>query len=156
MINLQPLRAIITSIYGLNIFLQKCIFIHQSIVVCGMRYKEIKKLASKLRNNPTKSEVLLWQYLRNRNLKGRKFLRQHPIIHDFYKNELFFYIPDFYCASEKLAIELDGKIHLKYKERDAFRDEVLNSRGIRVLRIRNDELTDIQKVLHKITLNFHD
>jgi len=36
------------------------------------------KLQRKLRNAPTDAEHRLWQYLRNRQLEGCKFRRQHP------------------------------------------------------------------------------
>lgn len=116
-----------------------------------MKYSEIKEIATKLRNNPTKEEKLLWPYLRNRNLMGKKFLRQHPIIHQTVWNEHFFYIPDFYCSELKFAIELDGGIHLKRIEGDKHRDEVLNSLGIEVLRVKNEELDDVNVVLEKIS-----
>ena len=43
-------------------------------------------------------------YLKKEKLNGRKFRRKHSI---------GYYIVDFYCSSEKLIIELYGKIHLK-------------------------------------------
>jgi len=39
----------------------------------------IIQVARKLRRNQTKSERLIWQKVRNRKLKGKKFIRQHPI-----------------------------------------------------------------------------
>ncbi len=117
-----------------------------------MKYSEIKAIATKLRNNPTESEELLWQYLRNRKLMEKKFLRQHPIIHQTVWNEHFFYIPDFYCSELKLAVELDGGIHLKRKEDDKHRDEVLNTLGVKVLRIKNEELENMDEVLGRISI----
>jgi very-short-patch-repair endonuclease len=121
-----------------------------------MKWSEIKEIAARLRNNQTPSEILLWKEIRNKKLKGRKFLRQHPIIYDADRdnNEFFFYIPDFYCASEKLIIELDGKVHDFQKERDYRRDEILIANNLRVLRIKNEELGYIQHVLQKIILEF--
>jgi len=119
-----------------------------------MRYHRIKKIARKLRNNPTPAESLLWSYLSNRKLEGRKFLRQHPIIYDSVNNEHFFYIPDFYCRSEMLIIELDGPIHESQKERDNKRDLILQNRNLKVLRIRNEELVNIESVLMKIKNEF--
>lgn len=115
-----------------------------------MNYNDIKDKARALRNNPTESEKLLWKYLRNKQLKNRKFLRQHPIIHEIAKQKLFYYIPDFYCSAEQLAIELDGKIHEFRKEKDKRKDEILNAKGIYVLRIKNSELENITAVLDKI------
>ena len=52
------------------------------------------------------------------------------------------YIVDFYCASSKLVIELDGSQHYKDKNRenDCVRDAYLNKLGIKVLRYSNLEL----------------
>ena len=115
-----------------------------------MNYREIKELARKLRNNPTTEESALWEFLRNKKLEGRKFLRQHPIIFEEKNSDCCFFIPDFYCYSENIAIELDGKIHLKRKWEDKRRDEILNSKGIQVLRIKNEEMNNIALVLKKI------
>jgi very-short-patch-repair endonuclease len=115
-----------------------------------MKYSEIKETASKLRRNPTKEEELLWRYLRKHKLKGYKFLRQHPIIYESTKDEYFYFIPDFYCSKLKLAIELDGAIHKKTIAHDKKRDEILISLGIKILRLRNEELTNVEKVLNKI------
>ena len=115
-----------------------------------MRYDKIKELKQKLRNTPTPSEEKLWRHIRKRQLSGRKFLRQYAIVYDSHHSEYFFYIPDFYCHEEKLAIELDGKIHEFTKARDVNRDEILNGEGITVLRIKNEELEDIDNVLDRI------
>ena len=121
-----------------------------------MKWPEIKEIATKLRNNPTQSEEELWQVIRNKQLMGRKFLRQHPIIYDSDRNnnEFFFFIPDFYCASENLIIELDGRIHDSQKEKDYQRDMILAANNLRVLRIANDELSEIEKVKIKIVSMF--
>ncbi len=50
-----------------------------------MNRKQIIELARELRKNQTPEEKLLWQFLRNRKLKGVKFLRQHPIAYQNYK-----------------------------------------------------------------------
>jgi very-short-patch-repair endonuclease len=115
-----------------------------------MKYYEIKEIARKLRLNPTPAEKLLWSYISDRKLEGRKFLRQHPIIYESYRNNHFFFIPDFYCRGEMLIIELDGQIHLKQRDRDRRRDMILKSMNLRVLRIQNEELQDIDLVLEKI------
>jgi len=114
-----------------------------------MKYQEIKITATRLRNNPTSAEKLLWNELRRRNLKY-KFLRQHPIIYDSANNEHFFYIPDFYCDKKKMVIEVDGKVHDYHKEYDKHREEILKGMGLHILRIKNEELKDIKKVIEKI------
>jgi very-short-patch-repair endonuclease len=93
---------------------------------------ELKEKRKLLRNNLTPAEATLWKLLQKNQL-GKKFRRQHSVGP---------YILDFYCPSEKLAIELDGKDH--YKEsgyiRDAKRTEYLEQFGIRVIRFENDEV----------------
>lgn len=93
-------------------------------------------------------------HIRNRQLRGRKFLRQHAIIHDSFQDEFFFFVPDFYCIAEKLAIELDGKIHEFTKAKDANRDAILSDKDIKVIRIKNEELADLSTVLDKIIASF--
>jgi len=48
-------------------------------------------------------------------------------------------------------IELDGKIHLKRKGADNIKDDNLVSKGFKVIRIKNEELKDIEGVLEKIS-----
>jgi very-short-patch-repair endonuclease len=119
-----------------------------------MKYYEIKMIARRLRNNPTPSEKTLWAFLKNKQLQGRKFLRQHPIIYESKENEHFCYIPDFYCKKEMLIIELDGPIHNNQKEEDRRRDLVLQSRNLKIIRLKNEELIDIDTVLDKIVNEF--
>lgn len=61
------------------------------------------ELCRDFRKNPTKAEACLWEILRSKQLEGYKFRRQHPM-----KG----YILDFYCPELKLAIEVDGQIHM--------------------------------------------
>jgi len=119
-----------------------------------MTYSEIKELTRQLRSNPTREEKILWRYVRRKQLDGRKFLRQHPVIYESVGKEHFFYMPDFYCEKEKLAVELDGKVHFYTRERDAKRDKILESLGIQVLRIKNEELHNIENVLYRIRNSF--
>ena len=119
-----------------------------------MKYHEIKEIKRKLRTNTTPSEKLLWKHIRNRQLRGRKFLRQHAIIYDTHQDEYFFFVPDFYCIAEKLAIELDGKVHDFRKGKDANRDAILEDQDIRVIRIKNKELVNPTAVLDKIISSF--
>lgn len=119
-----------------------------------MKYHKIKEIKRKLRNNTTPSEELLWKHIRNRKLRGRKFLRQHAIVYDSREDEHFFFVPDFYCEAEQLAIELDGKVHDFSKKKDAKRDAILSEKGIKVIRIKNEELIDLLGLLEKITSSF--
>jgi len=105
--------------------------------------------ARELRQRTTEAEQKLWALLRNRQLKGKKFRRQHAIAD---------YIVDFYCNESKLAIELDGNLHTETeaKEYDNSRTAFLNEMGITVLRFWNAELiNDSAKVLQKISDYLH-
>ncbi len=105
---------------------------------------EIFKLARELRKNATKAEKELWKHLRNRQINGLHFRRQHPI-HRF--------IADFFCYKCKLVIELDGKIHdeIAVKERDIEREKIIKEFGIKVIRFSNEDVfNEIDKVLYQI------
>ena len=66
--------------------------------------EEGKRLSQRLRRDMTPAEKELWWKLRNSNLFGAKFRRQHPIA---------CFIADFYCHELKLVIEVDGPIHFQ-------------------------------------------
>ncbi len=119
-----------------------------------MNKKQIIDLARELRKNQTPEEKLLWQFLRNRKLKGVKFLRQHPITYQNLNNDFQFFISDFYSAEKKLILEVDGKIHDFQKEYDQSREEILKGLGLKVIRFKNDELKNITLVLNKIKQAF--
>ena len=113
-------------------------------------FKVIKKQARELRNNATDSEKLLWKQLRNRKLSGYKFLRQHPIVYKADYKGLNYFIADFYCDEKKTVIELDGPIHQNTEDYDQFRDNEMKEMGIHVLRLKNNELKNITKILQNI------
>ncbi|WP_167615771.1 endonuclease domain-containing protein [Maribellus sediminis] len=104
-------------------------------------YSHISR-ARKLRRVMTEEENMLWQKLRGRKLLGLKFLRQHPIIYDRINHEPTYFIPDFYCAEKKLIIEVDGKIHDFQKQKDLYREEILKSGDLRILRIKNEDINN--------------
>jgi len=108
--------------------------------------------ARQLRQTMTNVEKVLWIHLRNRRFKKWKFRRQHPIVYKIIDGRKFFYVADFYCAAEKLVIELDGKYH-EFPEQKAYdqaRDKILNEMAIKILRIQNHELFPLSKTLQKI------
>ncbi len=108
-----------------------------------------------LRINHTIAEKILWEYLRNRKLSGKKFNRQFPIRYNLNNKESFF-IADFYCDEAKLIIEVDGEIHNDKIEQDEFRTIILNSLGIKVIRFTNNEIfSAIKVVLDEIKNNLH-
>ena len=86
---------------------------------------KLKQLARKLRNHSTKSEVLLWNYLKGKQVKGLDFHRQKPIAN---------YIVDFYCSELKLAIEIDGESHIGNEEKDNVRQKEIEKYGVTFLR----------------------
>jgi very-short-patch-repair endonuclease len=110
----------------------------------------ITDLVRKLRSQQTPEEKQLWNLLRNRQFKGKKFKRQQPIIYRVVQTKKHFFIPDFYCHEGKLVIELDGKIHDFQKDYDQERDLIIKELGLKVLRIKNEELKNPETVMNKI------
>jgi very-short-patch-repair endonuclease len=111
--------------------------------------KELKLLASHLRNESTQSEICLWKYLKGKQLNYR-FARQKPIGN---------YIVDFYCREKRLAIELDGYSHRFEEtiERDEQKEKYLNNQGICVLRFQDAEVMEnIDNVIAEITCALRD
>ena len=112
-----------------------------------MNYQHNPKLTSNartLRKNMTKEERHLWYDF----LKGYpiRFLRQKVIDN---------YIADFYCSSAKLVIELDGSQHYEPEGllSDKIRTELIQSRGITVIRIPNNVIfSDFRSVCEYIDL----
>lgn len=67
------------------------------------------------------------------------------------------FVVDFYCASERLVIELDGPIHEDQQEADQLRQELIESLGIRFVRLKNQEVEDdLPSALDKIRRAFHE
>ncbi len=115
-----------------------------------MDRKTIKQLARDLRINMTPAERKLWALIRNRQLNGKKFLRQHPIFHEKVNGRWRFIITDFYCAEKRLIVEMDGKIHDYQKDHDTQRDKICRERGLKVLRIKNEEMQNPERVIETI------
>ncbi len=89
---------------------------------------KLKQLARNLRNNSTLSEMLLWEYLKGKQMRGFDFHRQKPIDN---------YIVDFFCSELMLAIEIDGDSHDWKAEEDEKRQKRLESLGVRFLRFQD-------------------
>ncbi|MEQ1770245.1 MAG: endonuclease domain-containing protein, partial [Devosia sp.] len=92
------------------------------------------KRARELRSDMTEPERALWYILRRKQI-GLRFRRQHPIGS---------YILDFYCASARLCVEVDGPIHLQPDqiEHDRQRGAWLVSQGVRVIRFTSADVTE--------------
>ncbi|MBN9467133.1 MAG: endonuclease domain-containing protein [Brevundimonas sp.] len=102
--------------------------------------------AREMRSTLTPPEARLWTALKCQQM-GVRFRRQHPIGP---------YILDFYCASAKLAVEVDGMTHSDPEQaaHDARRTRWLAGRGIRVVRIEavrvKDDLAAVIDFLHVV------
>jgi very-short-patch-repair endonuclease len=103
-----------------------------------MPHDEVGKIqrdrAKQLRRAMTRAETLLWRHLKAHRLTRLGFRRQSPMGN---------YIADFVAHCCKLIVEVDGESHnfdsrLRY---DSRRDEWFASRGYRVLRFTNDDVT---------------
>ena len=113
-------------------------------------YSLLKQFATRHKENPTYAETILWRKLRDKQLDGYKFRRQH-IIRSF--------IADFVCISKKIIIEVDGLIHQlpENKLSDAARTIELNQSGFKVLRFTNEEVVeDTDRVLNEIRLSLQE
>lgn len=95
-------------------------------------YPPVLQRARDMRHPLTPAEAKVWAKVRNNQL-GFKVRRQHPI------DRL---IADFYVASARLIIEIDGDTHAEpdQAEYDAARTEWLEQRGYRVVRFTNEDV----------------
>jgi isobutyryl-CoA mutase len=96
-------------------------------------YELLKEFSRKNRSNPTKAEAFLWEHIRDEQIDGNKFRRQHIV------NQ---YIADFICLKKKLIIEIDGGYHQlpEVKISDEERTNHLNSFGYQVIRFTNEQV----------------
>ena len=101
-------------------------------------HPKLKALSRNLRKKSTLSEVLLWNILKGKKIKGYQFVRQKPIDN---------YIVDFFCSKLKLIIEVDGISHNDKYKRDQIRQQRLESWGFSVLRFYEK---DIKKDIHAV------
>jgi len=102
----------------------------------------LTKFSQQLRNNPTKTEKILWNKLKQRQIYNYKFRRQQ---------QPGKYIVDFVCLQKKLIIECDGGQHMENKD-DIKRDLWLKNEGFEVLRFWNNEIhQNIDGVIAKIS-----
>jgi very-short-patch-repair endonuclease len=95
----------------------------------------MKQRRKMLRNNLSKAEAIMWNYLSRRKMHGYKFRRQHSIDQ---------YVLDFYCPELKLAIEIDGDSHFisGAEEYDKVRQEHIESFGVHFLRFTNMDVCE--------------
>ena len=111
----------------------------------------VKNTVRRLRRDQTESEALVWQIVRNRQINGHKFYRQHPIQFEFNGRSRFF-VADFYSAELKLVIEIDGKIHENQRDRDEMRTFIINQLRIRVIRISNEAVQNVDDFINRLKI----
>ncbi|MFC1480820.1 endonuclease domain-containing protein [Candidatus Neomarinimicrobiota bacterium] len=108
----------------------------------GDHYKSkvVTQTSRILRQDATKSENMLWEALRNRQLAGLKFRRQHQIASS---------VLDFYCHEKRLAVEVDGGYHLQQDihAKDRYRQELIENYGITFFRCTS---TDVEENLARV------
>jgi very-short-patch-repair endonuclease len=113
-------------------------------------YFPLTGTAKKMRHHQTDAEAMLWNLLRNRQCGGFVIRRQVPV---------GMYILDFYCATVRLAIEVDGSIHdnIAVHEYDKTRQKILEEEfKINVFRLTNQEVLEaredtLRKILDALT-----
>ena len=98
--------------------------------------------ARQLRRESTLVEQLLWGLLRDRRCAGLKFRRQQPVGP---------FVADFFCASARLVVELDGSIHEGQEAADEERQKYLEKQGLKVIRFTNESvLANLEAVAEEI------
>lgn len=105
------------------------------------------KAARQNRKKMTKSEQLLWYWLRGYHIKNLGIRRQHPMAG---------FILDFYWPALKLGIELDGRRHndLSVSQNDRKRDAVLRSHCIEMVHFSDADFygnfPEIMRTLNRV------
>jgi len=105
---------------------------------------KLKEFARQLRNNSTKTEILIWQKLKRKQMYGYDFHRQKPIDN---------YILDFFCYELMVGIEIDGYSHelIEVFEKDTKKTKRMKHFGITVLRFSDVQvLNEMENVLRAI------
>lgn len=105
--------------------------------------QKTKTYRTKLRNDLTPAEKMLWFHIRSNQL-GVKFRRQHGIGP---------YIADFYCPVFKLVIEIDGDSHYDENgiQHDRARTQYFINNRIEVIRFTNHQVGEnLMAVIERI------
>ncbi len=103
-----------------------------------------------LRKNMTKSESIVWQKLRCKQLENCKFRNQYSVDR---------FVLDFYSPEIKLAIEIDGESHFQegVAQYDEERQIFIESAGIKFLRFTNkDVYENLNGVLETIACTIRE
>jgi very-short-patch-repair endonuclease len=93
---------------------------------------EIQARARELRRAMTPAEQALWTRIRDGQLDGAHFRKQHAVGN---------FIVDFFCAKAKLVVEVDGDVHATQADYDAARTRWLeDQRQYQVIRFTNEDV----------------
>ena len=93
---------------------------------------EIQARARELRHAMTPAEQALWTRIRDGQLDGAHFRRQHAVGN---------FIVDFFCAKARLVVEVDGDVHATQADYDAARTQWLEEqRQCQVIRFTNEDV----------------
>lgn len=106
---------------------------------------KLKQLARNLRNNSTLAEVLMWNELKQKRMKGYQFYRQKPILD---------YIVDFYCSKLDLVIEIDGISHMGKEAEDEERQSKIENLGIEFLRFPDNEVKENMDGVYQVIIKW--
>lgn len=87
-----------------------------------------------LTKHMTRAEALFWARLKKQQKTWEHTFKPQQVV--------IGYIPDFYCETLKLAIEIDGRVHDRkdVKRNDKLRTRRLNKAGVTVVRFRNADV----------------
>lgn len=101
----------------------------------GKRDPENIEFARDQRKTANQFAGIMWQLLRDRRCKDRKFRREYPIPP---------YTADFCCVELKLVVEVDGVEHFteQGRQKDRRKDASLKNQGYNVIRVAGYDLID--------------
>jgi len=98
------------------------------------KLRDVDRFALLLRSNMTEAEKALWKAIQKAQRYWTHKFKPQQVVHG--------YIPDFYCDTLKLAVEVDGKIHRNkhVRRNDSIRTRRLNRKGVTVIRFLNSDV----------------
>lgn len=98
---------------------------------------DLKKYSSRMKRNPTPSEVAFKAKL---DLAGIRYHEQKPV---------GFFIADFVIPSKNLIVEIDGSAHIGRERYDSMRDDFIKDAGFKIIRIKNEDVAayDVSAIL---------
>jgi very-short-patch-repair endonuclease len=100
--------------------------------------------ARRLRQEATDAERVFWSRVRNNQIGGLRFRRQHPI---------GIYIVDFVCLERRLIVEIDGSQHDEPDQqfRDSARTAWLVDQGFEIVRYWAwDVMRDVDQIVWEL------